>query len=222
MTITKKEIDSYDEIKGMLNKIRRIQAQPKYGVIQEQTYQGETKEPQDSRGPLTAPYGYGAGTKKPIPRSVGTEPEKSPTTPYQQSRRDTTPYQQSRRDNEEVSVINNVDVEIHSEDPQDRELQDDEKGTISQLIDDFKGEVSEIAEFDGLHIYPDSAVLNGKIGGKGMNFSYSAGDDNGFYLGSPSLLKIDSETLELINRLKTFEPKFVNTINDLLVNRRDM
>jgi len=212
MTTTKKEIDSYDEIKGMLNKIRRIQAQPKYGVIQEQTYQGETEEPQDSRGPLTAPYGYGAGTKKPIPRSVGTEPEKSSTTPYQQS----------RRDNEEVSVINNVDVEIHSEDPIERALQDDEKGTISQLIDDFKAEVSEIAEFDGLHIYPDSAVLNGKIGGKGMNFSYSAGDDNGFYLGSPSLLKIDSEALELINRLKTFEPKFVNTINDLLVNRRDM
>ena len=212
MTITKKEIDSYDEIKGMLNKIRRIQAQPKYGVIQEQTYQGETEEPQDSRGQLTDPYGYGAGTKKPIPRSVGTEPEKSSTTPYQQT----------RRDNEEVSVINNVDIEIHSEDPLERVLQDDEKGIISQLIDDFKAEVSEIAEFNGLHIYPDSAVLNGKIGGKGMNFSYSAGDDNGFYLGSPALLKIDGEALELINRLKTFEPKFVNTINDLLVNRRDM
>jgi len=191
MTTTKKEIDSYDEIKGMLNKIRRIQAQPRYGVIQEQTYQGET-------------------SNNVQPEAV--VPQKSPTTPYQQS----------RRDNEEVSVINNVDVEIHSEDPIERALQDDEKGTISQLIDDFKAEVSEIAEFDGLHIYPDSAVLNGKIGGKGMNFSYSAGDDNGFYLGSPSLLKIDSEALELINRLKTFEPKFVNTINDLLVNRRDM
>jgi len=191
MTTTKKEIDSYDEIKGMLNKIRRIQAQPRYGVIQEQTYQGET-----------------ANNAQP----EVTVPQKSSTTPFQQS----------RRDNEEVSVINNVDVEIHSEDPQERVLENDEKGTISQLIDDFKAEVSEIAEFDGLHIYPDSAVLNGKIGGKGMNFSYSAGDDNGFYLGSPSLLKIDGEVLELINRLKTFESKFVNTINDLLVNRRDM
>jgi len=209
---TEKKTDSYDEIKGMLNRIRKIQAMPKYGMIQEQTYQGETEEPQDSRGQLTDPYGYGAGTKKPIPRSVGTEPEKSSITSFQQS----------RRDNEEVSVINNVDVEIHSEDPEERVLEDDEKGTISQLIDDFKAEVSEIAEFNGLHIYPDTAVLNGKIGGKNINFSFSAGDDNGFYLGSPSLLKIDSEVLELINRLKTFEPKFVNTINDLLVNRRDM
>ena len=211
--ITDKIMDSYDEIKSMLNKVRKIQAMPVYGVIEEQTYQGETAgEPQDSRGPTTVPYGYGAGTKKPIPRSVGTEPEKSSTTPYQQT----------RRDSGDVDVINDVDVEIHSEDSADRTLEDDEKGTISQLIDDFKAEVSEIAEFNGLHIYPDSAVLNGKIRGKGMNFSYSAGDDNGFYLGSPSLLKIDSESLELINRLKTFEPKFVNTINDLLVNRRDM
>jgi hypothetical protein len=186
MTISKKEIDSYDEIKGMLNKIRKIQAMPKYGMIQEQTYQGET-----------------SGNSQPIPQSTNNTNSENST-------------------DEDVAVINNVDVEVHSEDPEERKLEDDEKGTISQLIDDFKAEVSEMADFDGLHIYPENAVLNGKIGGKNISFSFSAGDDNGFYLGSPSLLKIDDETLDLINKLKTFEVKFENTINDLLSNRRNM
>jgi len=67
---TKKIVNSYDNTKKMLNTIRQIQAtvKPKYGLIQEQL-NGE--EPQDSRGQLTDPYGYGSGTKKPIPRRVG-------------------------------------------------------------------------------------------------------------------------------------------------------
>ena len=198
MTITKKEIDSYDEIKGMLNKIRKIQSIPKYGVIQEQTYQGETEEPQGSLK-FAAPFKNGQGTKTPIDNP---EPE------------------ESRRDNEEVSVINNVDVEIHSEDITDQSLEDDEKGTISQLIDDFKAEVSEIAEFDGLHIYPETAVLNGKVGDSGIKFTFQGGNDNGLYL-STSMTKIDSDSLDMINRLSTFAVKFTNTINDILVNRRD-
>jgi hypothetical protein len=209
MTTTKKEIDSYDEIKSFLNKIRKIQARPKIGIIQEQTYQGETKEPQDSRGPLTAPYGYGAGTKKPIPRSVGTEPHQVNT------------VDSSKEGDEDLAVINNVEVEVHSEDPEDLEISDEEKGKISQLIDDFRTEVSEIAEFYGLHIYPDTAVLNGKITDKGLNFTFEAGNENGALI-STSMLKIDNESLDIINKLGKFGIKFSNTINDLLVNRREL
>jgi hypothetical protein len=193
----------------MLNKIRKIQAMPKREIIEEQTYQGETEEPQDSRGPLTDPYGYGAGTKKPIPRSVGTEPQPDTANP-------------SKSDNEDLAVINNVEVEIHSEDPEDLEISDEEKGKISQLIDDFKTEVSEIAEFDKLHIYPDSAKLDGNIGGINLNFTFSTGDDTGLYISNTSLLKIDDNSLGMITKLKGFEQKFSNTINDLLVNRREL
>jgi hypothetical protein len=203
--MTDKKMDSYDEIKGMLNKIRKIQAQPRYGIIQEQT----PTDPEDSRGPLTAPYGYGAGTKKPIPRSVGTEPQKVDT------------VDPSKAGDNDVAVINNVEVQIHSEDPEDLILQDDEKGQISQLIDDFKSEVSEVAEFDKLNLYPDSAKLDGRIGELGLNFTFSTGDDTGLYLTNTQMLKIDDNSLDAINKLRTFEAKFSNTINDLLSNRRE-
>jgi len=208
---TSKKTNDYDEIKGLLNKVRKIQAIGKankeYGLIQEQTYQGETnddEEPKDSRGELTAPYGYGAGTKKPIPRSVGN---------------DISGKNEGGNEQEDVAVINNVDIETHSEDPEDLMLQDEEKKKLSQLIDDFRVEVSEIAELDTLHIYPNSAVLNGIISDIGLNFSFTTGDDTGLYIGGSTLIKVEDELLITINKLKTFQLKFSNTINDLLVNR---
>jgi sporulation protein YlmC with PRC-barrel domain len=204
---TNKIMNEYDEIKGLLNKVRKIQAIGKankdYGLIQEQTYQGEdtnNEDPKDSRGELTAPYGYGAGAKKPIPRSVGTDVS-------------------SEKESEDIAVINDVDIEIHSEDPEDLILQDDEKKKISQLIDDFRTEVSEIAELDALHLYPNSAVINGLITDMGLNFTFSTGDDTGLYIGGSKLIKVEDELLSVINKLKTFQLKFANTINDLLLNR---
>ena len=200
-------MDSYDEIKGMLGKVRKIQLLAKinpYGLLKEQAYQGETEEPQDSRGPLTAPYGYGAGTKKPIPRSVNNPtPENS----------------EKSAEGEDLMVINNVEVEIHSEDPEDLQLSDEEKNKISQLIDDFRAEVSEIAEFDKLHVYNDNAKLDGRISDIGLNFTLSTGNDTGLYISNASLLKIDDNSLNVINKLRGFEQKFSNSINDLLVNR---
>jgi hypothetical protein len=203
---TNKKMDSYDETKKMLNTIRQIQStvKPKYGVIQEQ---------EDSRGPLTAPYGYGAGTKKPIPRSVN-----NPTS--SQSVQDTqTENPQGGEENEDLAVINNVEIEIHSDDPEDLQLSDEEKGKISQLIDDFRAEVAETVDFGKMNIYSTSAKLDGRLSDIGLEFTFSTGDDTGLYIKG-AMLKIDDISLAAINKLKAFEIKYSNTINDLLVNRR--
>ena len=52
-----------------------------------------------------------------------------------------------------------------------------------------------------------------------LGFTLSTGDDTGLYLSNASLLKIDDKSLDIINKLKRFELKFSNSINDLLVNR---
>jgi hypothetical protein len=124
-------------------------------------------------------------------------------------------------ENEDMLVINNVEVEIRSDDNQDLSIKDDEKGIISQLIDDFKKEVSELVDFGKLQIYSDSAKLDGKITQKGIEFTLSTGDDNGIYLSNASMLKIDDETMEYLEKLKSFEEKFSGSINDLIVNRKN-
>lgn len=190
---TKKMINEYDEIKGLLGKIRKIQLMAAVNkgqeLLKEQiTNDGESEDP-NREAILAEPQ---INNKKPA---------------------------ESGKEQEDIAVINSVEVEIHSEDPEDLTLEDDEKKKISQLIDDFRGDVSEIAEFDKMHIYPDSAKLDGRISSINMAFTLSTGDDTGLYVSNPSLLKIDDNSLSVINKLKTFLPKFSNTINDLLLNR---
>jgi hypothetical protein len=200
---TEKKMDSYDEIKNMLSKVRKIQELGRtnsYGMIEEQVDSEEGDEFQN------------------LEKSVGNYMNKPPQS---QPTNNPVPPQQSKEgeENEDFAVINNVEVEIHSEDPEDLELSEEEKGKISQVIDDFRKEVSEIVEFDKLDIYEENAKLSGKISDVGLSFMISTGNDSGLYLSNASMLKIDDESIDIINKLRTFEPKFSGAINDLLVNR---
>lgn len=121
----------------------------------------------------------------------------------------------------DVNVINNVDVEIHSTDDSDLEIKDDEKNKISQLIDDFRNEVSEIVDFSKLDIYDESAKLGGKLGNINLDFTLSAGDDDGLYLTNTSMLKIDENALDIINKLRAFQQKYSAIMNEMIGNRKE-
>ena len=71
-----------------------------------------------------------------------------------------------------------------------------------------------------MHIYEDNAKLEGKISDVNLGFTLSTGNDTGIYLSNTSMMKIDEDTMDMINKLKTFHPKFINTINNLLVHRK--
>lgn len=99
------------------------------------------------------------------------------------------------------------------------ELSDDEKGKISQLIDDFRAEVAETAEFDKLNVYEANAKLDGKLGDINLQFTLSTGNDTGLYING-QMLKIDQNILLILEKLIAYQLKFSSTINDLLVRRR--
>jgi sporulation protein YlmC with PRC-barrel domain len=132
---------------------------------------------------------------------------------------DSTPASlQNPKQGGDLAVINDVEIQIHSDDPEDLELTPEEKGKISQLIDDFRAEVSETVEFGTMNIYATSAKLDGRITDIALEFTLSTGDDTGLYIKG-AMLKIDDNSLEAINKLKVFEAKYANIINTLLVNR---
>jgi len=205
--------NEYDEIKGLLSKVRKIQAigsaNKDQQLIKEQLDNEPKKEYPEPPNPKIGHDEYlkKSGQSKSFDDGTFVKDPTIKTTPGEEEK-------------EDVAVINDVEVQIHSEDPEDLTLSDEEKGKISQLIDDFRKEVSETVEFDKLHVYESNAKLDGKIADIGIVFTFSTGDDTGLYLSNTSMLKIDEDSLDMINKLKTFEPKFVNSINDLLVNRR--
>lgn len=126
----------------------------------------------------------------------------------------------SEQEEENYFVINGLEVEIVSSDSDDLSLSEDEKKIISQLVDDFRSDVSGFAEFDKLRIYPESAKLNGNFEDLGMGFILSTGKETGLYITESSMLKVTKEVIDTINNLNEFQDKFSNTLNKFLVNRR--
>ena len=120
----------------------------------------------------------------------------------------------------DFTIVNNVEVSINSTDQQDIVLKDEEKTKLSQLIDGFRSEVSELADLGKLIIYNDSAKLDGQIKDKNINFTLSAGDDNGVFLAGSSMLKLDDDVMEMLNKLKTFGDKFTTTLNEIILTRK--
>lgn len=128
--------------------------------------------------------------------------------------------QQSGEEKKDFTIVNNVEVRFNSTDSTDLQLKDDEKTKISGLIDAFRTEVSELTEFGKLNVYPDSVKLEGRIGNLNLDFMLSAGDDNGTYLSNTSLLKLTPEIMDMLNKLKKFEAKFTDEMNNLILTRR--
>jgi hypothetical protein len=185
-----KNTNEYDQIKGMLSKIRTFNNTPTKNLREQVENQQQNINP--TPNPNTNPT------------NGVTEPTDNVVTD----------------NNSDLNVINNVEVKIHSDDQQDLTLKDEEKGKISQLIDDFRQEVSETVDFGSFDIYDNSGKLNGKLGNNGVDFVLSGGDDQGIYI-TASMLKIDDDTLGTINKLRVFENKFMAIVNDLIINRKE-
>ena len=128
--------------------------------------------------------------------------------------------QQAGQEKKDFIVINNVEVVISSSDEMDFQLSDEEKGKISQVIDDFRTEITEMVDFGKLQIYNNSAKLNGILNQYNINFVLSAGDDQGVFIGNSSLVKITREVLELLSKMENFGYKFNSTIDDVISNRK--
>lgn len=128
--------------------------------------------------------------------------------------------QPSGEEKKDFTIVNNVEVHFNSTDKQDLQLKEEEKTKVSALIDAFRTEVSELTEFGKLNVYPDSVKLEGRIGNLNLDFMMSAGDDNGVYLSNTSLLKLSNEIMDMLNKLKKFEPKFTDEMNNLILTRR--
>lgn len=126
----------------------------------------------------------------------------------------------SNNEDKSYNVINGVEVVINSTDRSDRELSEEEKNNFSQLIDDFRKEISKLVEFGKLNIFDDGAKLDGELTHLNFDFIFSVGDDNGLFLNSNQLLKINDEVLNTITNLKEFSDKFVETIDNFIANRR--
>jgi len=114
---------------------------------------------------------------------------------------------------------NNVEIKVHSTDQADLEITEQEKASLNQLIENFKTQVSELAQFEeGFNVYADSVRLDGSIGDD-FGFVYIAGNDRGLYLNA-DMLKIDDEVAIIIEKLNKFQHTYEDVVNEMISSRK--
>lgn len=120
----------------------------------------------------------------------------------------------------DVIVINDVDVKLLSTDQADMELNDNQKTTISTLIDNFKQQVSQIAEFDpGITMNQEQIRMDGSLPDEDINFVFIAGVDSGVYINA-DMLKLEQNVATALEKLAKFEETFKTSLEPL-INQRD-
>lgn len=128
--------------------------------------------------------------------------------------------QSMTQDNDNVLVVNDTDVKLVSTDNTDLEITEEQKTSISTLIDSFRNEVSQIADLKpGITMNQTQIRLDGSISDLDINFIFIVGDEPGLYLNA-DMLTIDSETLTELTKLLKFESTFQTTMEPMLRERK--
>jgi hypothetical protein len=119
-----------------------------------------------------------------------------------------------------ITVINDVDVKILSSDERDMELKEDQKNSLSKLIDSFKSQVSQLVEFKpGITINQTQIRLDGVLSESQINFVFIAGDEAGVYVNA-DMLKLEQNVANDLTKLSKFELTFKTELDPIITQRK--
>jgi hypothetical protein len=131
-----------------------------------------------------------------------------------------TPEQSSSQESKnDITVINNVDVKLNSSDKQDLKISDTDKNAISQLIDAFSQQVSQITEFEpGMTINQNQIRLDGYLPDEDIHFVFIAGQEAGIYINA-EMLKLEQNIANILEKLAKFNETFKTSMEPLIKER---
>jgi hypothetical protein len=119
----------------------------------------------------------------------------------------------------DIIVVNDVEIKMNSSDDADLILQDSQKTAISQLIDNFKQQVSQIADFNpGITMTPDQIRFDGTLTDQDISFVFIAGKDAGIYINA-EMLKLEQDVANMLEKLVKFQETFQTSMDPLIKER---
>ena len=126
-------------------------------------------------------------------------------------------------DNEDndIDVINDVDVKITSTDENDLKLTDEQRSQISEIIDGFKSQITQLVEFvPGFTINSEQIRLDGNLTETDINFVLIAGSESGVYINA-DMLKLDQTVGNDMEKLVKFIEVFKVTMGKIIEERKN-
>ena len=126
-----------------------------------------------------------------------------------------------KREREKTKVYNVSSGKIitHGETEMELGLTDDEKTTYQSTMDDFVEQVSELVDYQPINLYQNNVEWGGKLIKEDMDFVFSIGESNGVFI-SGDMMRLDSEFMETIEKLKIFYKLFSSKWSKFLANRK--
>ena len=125
------------------------------------------------------------------------------------------------RDKEKTKeyTISSGKMIIHSYESSDLVLSSNEKTTYQETMDDFVEQVSDLVDYGSLNLYENNVEWSGKLVKFDTEFFYSVGEKNGVYIIG-SMIKIDEDFMEMINKLKDYYQVFSAKWAAVLADRK--
>lgn len=110
-------------------------------------------------------------------------------------------------------------IKLHGKTKQELELSTDEKTAFQETMDDFVDQVSDMADYGTLNLYPNNVEWSGQIIDKDIDFMYSIGESSGIYING-DMIKVDADFVDLINKLSSYYDQFKAKWAKILAQRK--
>lgn len=129
--------------------------------------------------------------------------------------------QASQNVKNDITVINDVDVKLLSADKMDMQLTDEQKNLVSNMIDGFKQQVTNVVDLTpGLTINTNQIRLDGHVTDLDLKFTLVAGEETGLYINS-DMTEINQQFLDLMSKFNRFYQTFIDSMNKLIDERKN-
>lgn len=122
-------------------------------------------------------------------------------------------------DKEKTYRISGGLLKMHGKTEKDLELSTDDKIAFQETMDEFVEEVSDLSDFGVLNIYPNNVDWSGNVIDYDLEFYFSIGENNGVYING-DLVKLDENTIELLQNLRTYYEKFKSKWSRIVSQRK--
>jgi hypothetical protein len=99
------------------------------------------------------------------------------------------------------------------------ELTTDDKKAFQETMDEFVSEVSEMADFNQLNLYAESAEWSGKIIDFDLDFIFRVGETNGVYING-NTVKVDQDFDSMLQKLRQYYEKFKSKWGKIIASRK--
>ena len=108
---------------------------------------------------------------------------------------------------------------LHGKNRTDLDITTDDKVAFQETMDEFVEEVSDLVDFNVLNVYQNNVEWSGKITEYDVEFFFSIGENNGVYING-TMMQIDDDFLELIEKLKSYYEKFKSKWSKVIAVRK--